>query len=52
VHNFFHYYENKDYDSINKRFGFSDNQQADALYTQLVQYPEELIFFKSQGGTP
>ena len=51
VRNFFHYYENKDYASIKKRFGFTDNEQCDALYQQLKTYPAKLVYYEEAGGT-
>lgn len=51
VRNFYHYYENKDYASIKKRFGFTDNAQADALYQQLKAYPPKLVSFEEEGGS-
>jgi|JI7StandDraft_1071085.scaffolds.fasta_scaffold271444_1 hypothetical protein len=47
---FFHSYENKDYASIKKRFGFTTDVQCQALYEQLKQYPDKLVTFKEQGG--
>lgn len=51
MHDFFNYYEDNSYDSIKKRFGFSDNKSVDAMASYLKKYPKELIYFEKDGGS-
>jgi len=51
VHNFFHYYENGDFGSIKKRFGFTEDVQCEALHNYLTTYPAKLVYFEEEGGT-